>query len=230
MSKERNTFMIFGLAGGHPHNWNAITGECLSLLTELNQRLVSYHDSVATNGRAKSLSTASEKKTSSETSGETFVLRFYTLGFAPLTFFLVWFEKLLQVLKIQWVQGRHYCWKPRSLCLPAPLPAPQRALWRHRSLLTWTAHLRLPPCVDLPLLQNNARRGRAHCRAHMWWGEVWSSGPHPQVGGYTNHHDFILHVTLGIKFTLEVRTFGLVLMSIWLRIKTLLGEHLGLGV
>uniref|UniRef100_A0A674NQ17 Nucleoporin NDC1 n=1 Tax=Takifugu rubripes TaxID=31033 RepID=A0A674NQ17_TAKRU len=61
---------VFSLSqpGGHPHNWNAISGECLSLLTELNQRLVSYHDSVATNGRAKSLSTASERKTSSETS------------------------------------------------------------------------------------------------------------------------------------------------------------------
>lgn len=55
--------------GGHPHNWNAISKECLSLLADLTQRLVAYHDTVATNGRAKSLSTGSEKKTSSETSG-----------------------------------------------------------------------------------------------------------------------------------------------------------------
>uniref|UniRef100_H3DBN1 Nucleoporin NDC1 n=1 Tax=Tetraodon nigroviridis TaxID=99883 RepID=H3DBN1_TETNG len=62
---------VFSLSqpGGHPHNWNAISKECLSLLADLNQRLVSYHDSVATNGRAKSLSTGSERKTSSETSG-----------------------------------------------------------------------------------------------------------------------------------------------------------------
>ncbi|KAG8014329.1 Nucleoporin NDC1 [Nibea albiflora] len=61
---------VFSLSqpGGHPHNWNAISKECLSLLTDLTQRLVIYHDTVATNGRAKSLSTGSERKTSSETS------------------------------------------------------------------------------------------------------------------------------------------------------------------
>lgn len=61
---------VFSLSqpGGHPHNWNAISKECLSLLTDLTQRLVAYHDTVATNGRAKSLSTGSERKTSSESS------------------------------------------------------------------------------------------------------------------------------------------------------------------
>ncbi|KAE8290657.1 Nucleoporin NDC1 Transmembrane protein 48 [Larimichthys crocea] len=61
---------VFSLSqpGGHPHNWNAISRECLSLLTDLTQRLVIYHDTVATNGRAKSLSTGSERKSSSETS------------------------------------------------------------------------------------------------------------------------------------------------------------------
>uniref|UniRef100_A0AAQ5Y688 Nucleoporin NDC1 n=1 Tax=Amphiprion ocellaris TaxID=80972 RepID=A0AAQ5Y688_AMPOC len=61
---------VFSLSqpGGHPHNWNAISKECLSLLTDLTQRLVAYHDTVATNGRAKSLSSGSERKTSSETS------------------------------------------------------------------------------------------------------------------------------------------------------------------
>ncbi|XP_041805258.1 nucleoporin NDC1 isoform X2 [Chelmon rostratus] len=61
---------VFSLSqpGGHPHNWNAISKECLSLLADLTQRLVAYHDTVATNGRAKSLSTGSDKKTSSETS------------------------------------------------------------------------------------------------------------------------------------------------------------------
>lgn len=62
-------FSSFSFSGGHPHNWNAISGECLSLLADLTQRLVAYHDTVATNGRAKSLSTGSERKTSSETSG-----------------------------------------------------------------------------------------------------------------------------------------------------------------
>ncbi|XP_035527209.1 nucleoporin NDC1 [Morone saxatilis] len=61
---------VFSLSqpGGHPHNWNAISKECMSLLADLTQRLVAYHDTVATNGRAKSLSTGSERKTSSETS------------------------------------------------------------------------------------------------------------------------------------------------------------------
>ncbi|XP_054656544.1 nucleoporin NDC1 isoform X2 [Dunckerocampus dactyliophorus] len=65
--------------GGHPHNWNAISRECLSLLTDLTQRLVAYHDSVATNGRAKSLSTGSERKSSSETSTGT-LCSFLTSG------------------------------------------------------------------------------------------------------------------------------------------------------
>lgn len=53
------------VAGGHPHNWNAISKECLSLLTELTQRLVAHHDAVASNGRAKSQSTSSSTDTKS---------------------------------------------------------------------------------------------------------------------------------------------------------------------
>lgn len=60
---------VFVFQGGHPHNWNAISKECLSLLADLTQRLVAYHDTVATNGRAKSLSTGSERTTSSDRSG-----------------------------------------------------------------------------------------------------------------------------------------------------------------
>uniref|UniRef100_A0A8C6UJ01 Nucleoporin NDC1 n=1 Tax=Neogobius melanostomus TaxID=47308 RepID=A0A8C6UJ01_9GOBI len=61
---------VFSLSqpGGHPHNWIAVSKECLSLLSDLTQRLVTYHDTVATNGRAKSLSTGSERKSSSGTS------------------------------------------------------------------------------------------------------------------------------------------------------------------
>uniref|UniRef100_A0AAX7SUN2 Nucleoporin NDC1 n=1 Tax=Astatotilapia calliptera TaxID=8154 RepID=A0AAX7SUN2_ASTCA len=53
---------VFSLSqpGGHPHNWNAISKECLSLLADLTQRLVAYHDTVATNGRAKSLSSGKD--------------------------------------------------------------------------------------------------------------------------------------------------------------------------
>lgn len=56
------------IVGGHPHNWNTISRECLSLLTDLTQRLVAYHDTVATNGRPKSLSQGSDRKTSSDKS------------------------------------------------------------------------------------------------------------------------------------------------------------------
>lgn len=61
---------VFSLSqpGGHPHNWNAVSKECLSLLADLTQRLVAYHDTVATNGRSKSLSTGSERKSSSGSS------------------------------------------------------------------------------------------------------------------------------------------------------------------
>ncbi|XP_014853173.1 PREDICTED: nucleoporin NDC1 isoform X1 [Poecilia mexicana] len=61
---------VFSLSqpGGHPHNWNAVSRECLALLADLTQRLVAYHETVATNGRAKSLSSGSERKTSSDTS------------------------------------------------------------------------------------------------------------------------------------------------------------------
>uniref|UniRef100_A0AAY4BGM3 Nucleoporin NDC1 n=1 Tax=Denticeps clupeoides TaxID=299321 RepID=A0AAY4BGM3_9TELE len=52
---------VFSLSqpGGHAHNWNAISRECLSLLTDLTQRLVAHHDAVASNGRPKSQGTSS---------------------------------------------------------------------------------------------------------------------------------------------------------------------------
>ncbi|XP_034039416.1 nucleoporin NDC1 isoform X2 [Thalassophryne amazonica] len=65
-SRRREVFML-SQPGGHPHNWNAISTECLCLLADLTQRLVTYHDTVATNGRNKLQSTGSDCKTSSET-------------------------------------------------------------------------------------------------------------------------------------------------------------------
>uniref|UniRef100_A0AAR2LMU4 Nucleoporin NDC1 n=1 Tax=Pygocentrus nattereri TaxID=42514 RepID=A0AAR2LMU4_PYGNA len=61
---------VFSLSqpGGHPHNWNAISKECLALLNELMQRLVAHHDAVASNGRAKPPSASSDARSSSETS------------------------------------------------------------------------------------------------------------------------------------------------------------------
>ncbi|XP_071387489.1 nucleoporin NDC1 [Centroberyx affinis] len=64
---------VFSLSqpGGHPHNWNAISNECLSLLADLTQRLIAHHDTVATNGRVKSQSTGSDKKSASSESSVT---------------------------------------------------------------------------------------------------------------------------------------------------------------
>ncbi|MBN3302310.1 NDC1 protein, partial [Amia calva] len=63
---------VFSLSqpGGHPHNWIAISGECLSLLIDLTQKLVAYHEAVASNGRMKPHSVGSGKgSSSSENSG-----------------------------------------------------------------------------------------------------------------------------------------------------------------
>ncbi|XP_051867557.1 nucleoporin NDC1 [Pristis pectinata] len=46
---------VFNLSqpGGHPHNWIAISGECLALLNDLTQKLIEYQEAVAANGRIK---------------------------------------------------------------------------------------------------------------------------------------------------------------------------------
>ncbi|XP_014795017.1 PREDICTED: nucleoporin NDC1 [Calidris pugnax] len=46
---------VFSLSqpGGHPHNWTAISKECLSLLSDLTKRLVAQQEAAAANGRAK---------------------------------------------------------------------------------------------------------------------------------------------------------------------------------
>uniref|UniRef100_A0A3B5KLD5 Nucleoporin NDC1 n=1 Tax=Takifugu rubripes TaxID=31033 RepID=A0A3B5KLD5_TAKRU len=175
---------VFSLSqpGGHPHNWNAISGECLSLLTELNQRLVSYHDSVATNGRAKSLSTASERKTSSETS--------VTSGAEdPMS------PRPTLLLKTPVsVFARTVTGTPKS-----PLTAP------------------FTPDLDSPFTSPTLRRLTTPAEQCSPWSgtlqsphvmrrgvKLWST---PTGEGGTNHHYFILYVTLGIKFTLEVKGF-----------------------
>ncbi|KAF5888615.1 nucleoporin NDC1 isoform X1, partial [Clarias magur] len=50
---------------GHPHNWNAISKECVSLLSALTQRLIAHHDVVASNGRVKPPSEKSDSRSSS---------------------------------------------------------------------------------------------------------------------------------------------------------------------
>ncbi|GAB1288714.1 Nucleoporin NDC1 [Apodemus speciosus] len=41
----------FGRGCGHPHNWTAISRECLNLLNDMTQKLVLYQEAAATNGR-----------------------------------------------------------------------------------------------------------------------------------------------------------------------------------
>ncbi|KFU86581.1 Nucleoporin NDC1, partial [Chaetura pelagica] len=60
---------VFSLSqpGGHPHNWAAISRECLSLLSDLTQRLITKQEAAAANGRAKQ--PAGEPKVSPQTPG-----------------------------------------------------------------------------------------------------------------------------------------------------------------
>ncbi|KAG9348118.1 hypothetical protein JZ751_004148 [Albula glossodonta] len=63
---------VFSLSqpGGHPHNWSAICKESLSLIHDLTQRLVGYHEAVSSNGRAKSQSSDKEHKSTTSESSE----------------------------------------------------------------------------------------------------------------------------------------------------------------
>ncbi|KAM8792179.1 nucleoporin NDC1 [Rhynchonycteris naso] len=55
---------VFSLSqpGGHPHNWTAISRECLNLLNDMTQKLVLYQEAAATNGRVMSSSYTLEAK------------------------------------------------------------------------------------------------------------------------------------------------------------------------
>lgn len=48
--------------GGHPHNWTAISRECLNLLNDMTQKLVLYQEAAATNGRVMSSYPVEPKK------------------------------------------------------------------------------------------------------------------------------------------------------------------------
>ncbi|XP_019598445.1 nucleoporin NDC1 isoform X1 [Rhinolophus sinicus] len=55
---------VFSLSqpGGHPHNWTAISRECLNLLNDMTQKLVLYQEAAATNGRVMSSYPVEPKK------------------------------------------------------------------------------------------------------------------------------------------------------------------------
>ncbi|XP_040264075.1 nucleoporin NDC1 isoform X1 [Bufo bufo] len=60
---------VFSLSqpGGHPHNWVAISRECLGVLNNLTSRLVAYQEAAASNGRLRPSSS------SSSSSGASFI-------------------------------------------------------------------------------------------------------------------------------------------------------------
>uniref|UniRef100_A0A8C8ZZI7 Nucleoporin NDC1 n=1 Tax=Prolemur simus TaxID=1328070 RepID=A0A8C8ZZI7_PROSS len=58
---------VFSLSqpGGHPHNWTAISRECLNLLNDMTQKLILYQEAAATNGRMSSSCLMEPKKMTS---------------------------------------------------------------------------------------------------------------------------------------------------------------------
>ncbi|XP_056388124.1 nucleoporin NDC1 isoform X2 [Hyla sarda] len=66
---------VFSLSqpGGHPHNWTAISRECLGVLTNLTSRLVAHQEAAASNGRVRLSSSSSETRKSSSSSGTSFI-------------------------------------------------------------------------------------------------------------------------------------------------------------
>ncbi|XP_010608662.1 nucleoporin NDC1 isoform X2 [Fukomys damarensis] len=53
-SSRRQEVFSLSQPGGHPHNWTAISRECLNLLNDMTQKLVLYQEAAATNGRMSS--------------------------------------------------------------------------------------------------------------------------------------------------------------------------------
>ncbi|KAG8436880.1 hypothetical protein GDO86_007826 [Hymenochirus boettgeri] len=62
---------VFSLSqpGGHPHNWSAISKECLSLLSNLTSRLIIHQEAAASNGRMRLPSSPKQTRKSSDSSG-----------------------------------------------------------------------------------------------------------------------------------------------------------------
>ncbi|XP_023579952.1 nucleoporin NDC1 [Octodon degus] len=61
-SSRRQEVFSLSQPGGHPHNWTAISRECLNLLNDMTQRLVLYQEAAATNGRVSSSYSMEPKK------------------------------------------------------------------------------------------------------------------------------------------------------------------------
>ncbi|XP_018113941.1 nucleoporin NDC1-like isoform X1 [Xenopus laevis] len=66
---------VFSLSqpGGHPHNWIAISKECLNLLSSLTSRLVAHQEAAASNGRIRVPSSPKQTRKSSSSSGASLI-------------------------------------------------------------------------------------------------------------------------------------------------------------
>uniref|UniRef100_A0A6I8R991 Nucleoporin NDC1 n=1 Tax=Xenopus tropicalis TaxID=8364 RepID=A0A6I8R991_XENTR len=66
---------VFSLSqpGGHPHNWTAISKECLNLLSSLTSRLIAHQEAAASNGRMKVPSSPKQTRKSSSSSGTSLI-------------------------------------------------------------------------------------------------------------------------------------------------------------
>ncbi|KAG9465621.1 hypothetical protein GDO78_017983 [Eleutherodactylus coqui] len=71
-SRRQEAFSL-SQPGGHPHNWIAISRECLGVLINLTLRLVAHQEAAASNGRVRLSSSSSESRKSSSSSGTSFV-------------------------------------------------------------------------------------------------------------------------------------------------------------
>nr|XP_008166142.1 nucleoporin NDC1 isoform X2 [Chrysemys picta bellii] len=71
---------VFSLSqpGGHPHNWTAISKECLNLLSDLTQKLIMQQEAAATNGRVKQPSTGDLGRSLSSSAAVTEEMAFQT--------------------------------------------------------------------------------------------------------------------------------------------------------
>lgn len=72
-SARRQEVFSLSQPGGHPYNWNAISKECMDLLSNLTARLVAHQEAAASNGRVRLSSSSAETRKSSSSSGTSLI-------------------------------------------------------------------------------------------------------------------------------------------------------------
>uniref|UniRef100_A0A8C5R7K9 Nucleoporin NDC1 n=1 Tax=Leptobrachium leishanense TaxID=445787 RepID=A0A8C5R7K9_9ANUR len=72
-SARRKEVFSLSQPGGHPYIWNAISKECVDLLTNLTVRLVAHQEAAAGNGRVRRSSFSAETRKLSSSSGTSLI-------------------------------------------------------------------------------------------------------------------------------------------------------------